>query len=59
MVSFSAERIEADGLSKGEISIASLNAQYTLFTGVETGPSMASVPMQLPDGSSSCDNFGA
>lgn len=47
MVSFSAGKVEAAGLSKGEISMASLSAQYTLFSGVKTGPPMASVPTRL------------
>lgn len=44
MVNFSVGRIGADGLSKGEISTASLHARYPLLTGVDTGPSMAHFP---------------
>lgn len=35
MVRFSAGRIDSDGLSKGETSIASPSVQYTLFIEVE------------------------
>lgn len=59
MVSFSVGRIGADGLSKGEISAASLHAQYPLFTRVDAGPSMAHFPTQLLDGSSGRDHLGA
>lgn len=53
-------RIGADGLSKGEISAASLQyAQYPLFTRVDAGPSMAHSPhnnswMEAVDGSLRC-----
>lgn len=33
--------------TKGETSISSLSTQHTLFTGVETGPPINSVPMEL------------